>query len=59
MDLLCRYLRELPPYEDQPFAEHDAAGNKQDPENIAYRYIRQGSFPVADPEQLKGFPGKG
>jgi hypothetical protein len=49
----------LPHNEENPFTEHNAAENKQYSENIADCYIYQGSFPIADLEQLKSFPGKG
>jgi len=46
-------------HENEPLAEQDAAEDQQDTENIADGYVYQGSFPVADLEQLKCFPGKG
>jgi len=45
-------------YEKQSFAKQDAAENEKYAENIADCYICQGSFPIADLEQLKSFPGK-
>jgi hypothetical protein len=45
-------------YEKQSFAKHNAAENEKYAENIADCYICQGSFPIADLEQLKSFPGK-